>query len=1398
MVEAWLSIQAPDGKMHDLAVRFGPATTGRSVAEAVARELGLPDKPLWSTYNHRAGCWTPPGLSPAGLGLRHGDVLGLVAGGRPAMAEGAPAEPAVQGAIDDTPAPDGPTVEFNRQPRVTTVAPATHHRVPAPPRDPGTARLPLATALVPLLLGGAMVLVTHSLLTLALILLSPVLAMASYAESRLGAQGEYRRARREFEGRLDELVARLRSEIAAEVLRRHDEAPGLERLARAAHLREPWLWERRPRDPDFLAVRVGLGTQSARTRVDLDAGGSDRLREPAEDRVEAFREVAGVPIVASLASGGPVALAGAAGRVPDLARWLVLQAACHQSPRNLTICAAIAPAHATGWEWLRWLPHTDASSQPIEGPLLCAERTSACGLLGRLVDLLDARHSENGWSASPSPAPVAHVLAVLDGELQLPRAAITRLLVEGPGAGIDVLWVGSAVRDLPNECRTVVDIEANADISFTRTEEGSVMHGSGRRDRATAEEARQLAMELAPLRDTSVAETRARVPSRVALASTLGLPGSPSADDIAVTRLAAAGDFRVALGATAHGPFQVDLRRDGPHVLVAGTTGAGKSELLRSLVVGLAAAHPPSKVTFLLVDYKGGSAFREAVRLPHTVGLVTDLDDHLAARALVSLRAEVRRREEVLRCAGARDLADLELRAPDLCPPSLVIVVDEFATLAREVPAFVDGIVDLAQRGRSLGLHLVLATQRPAGVVSENIRANTNLRIALRMSADAESLDVIGVPDAARLSRGRPGRAFARTGHGEIVEFQAAYSGLAPRAHAALQAGVTALGFDGPSWPAETGGAGAAGTHLQLLVGAIADAHARSGNPDPDRPWLDPLPELLASTTPAEVHGRGLSVVMGMTDLPERQRREPWVLDFARDGNLLVYGTGGSGKSSLLRHLAWSLTRSNPTRALHLYAMDCGGGDLAALLALPHCGAVVRADETERMRRLVRWLRRQVDVRRAHASASAGAAGSSRNQPAIVVLVDGYSGFVSAMEKVDLGRHVDALPRLVADGAAVGVHFVLTAGRRADVPGAVSSAVPSRLVLRMADDDEYRLAGVPAGAYRGARLAPGRGFTCGAAEVQCAVLGRDGTAESQLALLRESGAAMALVDPGSDVPGILLLPDRLDASQLAPPPRPLVAMIGLSDWELSPAALDLAEDGQLVVGPTRSGRSTALGVAAASMHRGPGSPRLVLLAPRRTPLTGLDIWDQVAVGIDRCDEVATQLAEAVQGAMDAPGRPVVVVVDDGEEVGAGPAAVALEALARRGRDRGVRLLAAVETRAAHRAYTGWIAEMRKARQGLLLQPDVDLDGDLLGARLPRHETVVFPPGRAFMVQGGQTELVQLALPATSVHERDQAILTPQEPHQRVRPRSRGHAEIHAHPGRGARPALDDLTLQLAE
>ncbi len=524
------------------------------------------------------------------------------------------------------------------------------------------------------------------------------------------------------------------------------------------------------------------------------------------------------------------------------------------------------------------------------------------------------------------------------------------------------------------------------------------------------------------------------------------------------------------IGASVGGPFSVDLRRDGPHGLIAGTTGAGKSELLQTLVASLALANRPDALSFVLVDYKGGSAFKDCRDLPHCVGLITDLDDHLADRALASLTAELKRRETLLAEAGAKDSADYwAVTQPPpasalsrLAPlPRLAIVVDEFAALVQEVPEFVHGVVGIGMRGRSLGVHVILATQRPAGVVTGDLRANLNLRICLRVANPHESGDVIEAPDAARLSRDTPGRAYALTGYGDLTLFQAARvgAGQTPDAGLAAPSGVEiqplTFATSGAAPPETTTSPGntsvaepAGRSDLSRLVDAIATAARTEQIATPLSPWLAALPDVLpVRTVPGATPPLG--AVIGMVDRPESQAQEPFVVDLGKTGSLAVIGAVRSGRSTTLRTIAAGLVGASGPEDLHLYALDCGNRALEPLAALPHVGAVVNGDDADRVGRLIDLLAGLVVTRTRAGGAS----------PPVVVLIDRFDAFVARYADRDAGRLVDLMDRLLREGGAVGLHFVVT-GDRTAFTSRLASAVEARLVLRQSDRNDFALMGL--------------------------------------------------------------------------------------------------------------------------------------------------------------------------------------------------------------------------------------------------------------------------------------------------------------------------------------------------
>ncbi len=924
-------------------------------------------------------------------------------------------------------------------------------------------------------------------------------------------------------------------------------------------------------------------------------------------------------------------------------RALVCQVAVLHPPDAVALTVLTGPDQAPDWRWARWLPHL--------------------------------RTSDDG------AGPVAAHLVVVDGPLddvatdQLRRAQRAGAVVVGqvPGGGAAALL--EVVGETGDRARLRRSGHPDRPLVL---------------DRLAPELAEQVAADLAPL---TVPRGPGGLPDEVRWRDVPG--ASPAVWSRSRSRLAAV------LGAGAAGPVALDLCAVGPHALVAGTTGAGKSELLRTLVLGLAAAHPPDRCSFLLVDYKGGAAFGEAAQLPHTVGLLTDLDGASTARALRSLAAELTRRERVLAGCGARDVAELPVSPAgqdEVLLPRLVIVVDEFATLGEELPGFVPGLVSIAQRGRSLGVHLVLATQRPSGSVSPEIRANCTVRLCLRTTDETGSRDVLGVPDAARLPVDRPGRALLRVGSEPPVALQVARVGVP----AGRDDGVVVRRWPPP--PGRPGGrpagrpAPTGGTDLAEEVRALGARAA--GLPRPPRPWLPPLPDRVDPLDGPAPGGSAGRVRWGLVDRPDEQRQEPLLVDLDDGGAWLLVGGPRSGRTTALRSLLAEAVAALAPPDLHVHAVDHAGGELAREVAvLPHAGTVVERGAAHRLQRLVARLQEEVDRRRAVPGP----------HPRLLLLVDGADPVGAELEELAPGTGGAALLRLVREGAAVGLTAVLTADRA--LPGSrLAGAVGHRLVLPLADRADYAVAGVPA-ARVPAHRPPGR-----------ALLDDDAT-EVQLALPRPLRPDRTRAEVPGRVEVVELAADP--AAPTVPGAAPGVVVLGPGGDAGDPVLVDLHRTGGLLVtGPPGSGRSTALAALAARLAAA-GTPTLLVGPSRRgagpAPAAPLAAAPLAAVPGGSCppgepvDDPAVLQAWADGLAGGDGGAGGVVLADD---LGQLPDTLldALAAVTAPGS--AAVLVAAAAPGDVAGAYRGPAPALRRTRTALLLQPARG-DGELLGLRLPR-------------------------------------------------------------------------------
>ncbi|HLV05668.1 MAG TPA: FtsK/SpoIIIE domain-containing protein [Actinomycetaceae bacterium] len=1267
-------------------------------------------------------------------------------------------------------APGAAHVEFNRSPRLAPVYEGEEREAPKPPEPPKPAKFPVVMLVIPLMMAPVFMLVGRGLLGMVFMAMMPLMVIGNYIDKRVTGKREYRAAIEQFQQSVDHLRAELETERERERATRLGESPAVQELRAAALALEPLLWTRRPEHDAYLDLRLGLGTLPSRNTVKLPVR-NDAIPEH-WDLVAAlredFRHVEGVPATVQLRESGALGLAGPRHVLDDVARAAVTQLVTLHSPAELVLTVATSAASAARWDWVKWLPHVGSVHSPLDGAHIGSNQAGVIQLVGRIEGLLDARRRASrpgGGDVLPT------VVLLVEDDAPIERGRLVRIAEEGPAVGIHVLWCAAAQERLPAVCRTFLTVSTATEAGTA----GYVRTGSAVQplmcETVTAEQALSLAKHLAAVVDAGApVDDASDLPARV---SYLSLVGPETADGPAATlerwrengslvprdgsppqRRRHDATLRALIGQAATEPFTLDLRTQGPHALVGGTTGAGKSEFLQSWVLGMAAAHSPDRVTFLFVDYKGGSAFADCVDLPHTVGLVTDLSPHLVRRALTSLRAELHHREHLLNRKGAKDLVSLERTGDPECPPSLIIIVDEFAALATDVPEFVDGVVDVAQRGRSLGLHLVLATQRPAGVIKDNLRANTNLRVALRMNDESDSTDVLGLPLAAGFDPALPGRGAARTGPGRVTMFQTGYAGgrsttARPKPQVEVETLTMGTGtrWERPEQPedADLGAADEGPTDIRRIVDSIREAARTAEVPEPRKPWL---PTLAPVQDLSALHPRTDSELpLGVVDDPARQRQVTTYYRPDVDGNIAFYGASGSGKSTALRTLAISAGITPRGGPVQVYGLDFSSGGLAPLENLPHVGSIIDGDDAERIQRLLRRLRDTVEERSArYAAARASTIEEYRtiagrpDEPRILLLIDGYGAFRTEWEAVASRMpYYQLFLQLLVDGRSAGVHVAVTADRHGSIPSSVAGSLQRKIVMRQVDAAAYAQLGAPKDVLDESSP-PGRAIV-GGLEMQVAVLGGSpNLAEQVRAIEKLAGTLRRAGVP--EAPAVRRLPELIPADTM---PRHVDGFpaVGVADDTLEPVGIE-ALGTFLLAGPPQSGRTNALHWLVRSVQQAHPEARFLYFGARRSGLRGLDLWEQAATGTA---EVA-ELAKAVVGDLREPPPEgevgYVVVIEALADFLTSPADAPLVEVIKAVKRNEHFVIGEGDT-STWGASWPLVSEIRNGRRGLALQPD-QLEGDtLFRTSFPRVQRKEFPVGRGMLVDKAKVRRVQLPL-----------------------------------------------------
>ena len=1093
----------------------------------------------------------------------------------------------------------------------------------------------------------------------AIILVVTIVGSVALLFSQRGKAQRTRRSQREA---YLAYVEDLREELSGEERARRELADVLNPPPHALYdiVRDPArLWERRRVDADFLRVRLGTGEMPVRDLSIADQG-STVLTPPdlfmlneASALMTRFRTGTELPLTVPLDRVGNISVVGPREDCLRVVRALLVQAAATHAPDDVAMALAVPGDRVADWEWAKWLPHL-LDTEQLDGPVAARRiAPSAPQLARQLGPELRRRASyaaelRRGLAGKDALSMTSRLLVVTDGHgedaVDLPRPDDAVGLRD---MGVTVLHLLEQRVQEPGHVGIRITVEGS-DVRIEDLREQEPVSAHGTVDEVGIPFAEGLARMLAPLRLSAESLVDAPLSGPVDFAGLLGIEDVARLD---LSRLwAPRGErafLRVPIGISdSHEPVLLDLKESselgmGPHGLCVGATGSGKSELLRTLVLALVTTHPPEDLALVLVDYKGGATFAPFAGLPHVAGVITNLENQagLVERVHASLAGEVKRRQQALKDAGnIADIGDYAaLRAekrPDLDPlPHLFVVIDEFGELLTAKPDFIDLFLSIGRIGRSIGVHLLLSSQRIEGGKLKGLDTYLSYRLGLRTFSADESRTVLDTTDAFHLPP-LPGFGYLKVDTSHYARFKASYvsggyRGPVQRAEDE-ETGPLALEYEafntlsvsdgpGPQEPSsrrrETGP-----TEMGVIVGQL------EGAAGPVRSiWLPPLPAALPLDSvagPLEAGPRGmqlakrrgpLQVPLGLLDDPTKQWQGQWFLDLTvAGGHAAFIGGPQSGKTTLLRTFVLSLALTHTPQEVGVYGLDLVGGGLQALSGLPHVGGIAGRADRERAGRTAEEVRNMLatreDLFREHGIDSVDqlrslhAAGRLPELASaeIVLVIDGFGALRDDFEDLD-----EAVVDILKRGGGYGIHVVAGMLRWNDVRIATQSAFGTRLELRMNDPSESSIDRKLSQTLSPDE--PGRVLTDGKLFAQAALPRTDGLGDTADlgAVLERTARTVRATWSGEVAQQVRVLPAVLEPHLLpGPAAKPRRVPIGVDQTALEPVLLDLFEHDQhlLVMGDSECGKTNLLRTVAAGLIDRYGEDELVfaVMDPRRS------------------------------------------------------------------------------------------------------------------------------------------------------------------------------------------------------
>lgn len=820
--------------------------------------------------------------------------------------------------------------------------------------------------------------------------------------------------------------------------------PDIQALEQMVHAYSPRIYERSSNDEDFLSVSLGQADVSCHFKIRLTAEElteeKDALLQEAEELKREFSRSM-QPVVIDLKKAH-LGLVGEKDVIHEQLKLLVAQLTFFQSYHDLEIVTIYHDKYDADFRWMRWYPHLRIHAINVVATVNSERKRDQ--ILGSLHQILKNRKSKLEESKKESRF-LPHILFIIDEpKLIMDHSIMEYLDKEGDNLGFSIIYTTNIRANLPENIGTIVmlDNSAQATLLMQEKEERNLHFALSSVGNADLE---WMARDLSALEHMQ--GISAQIPQSITFFDMYQVknPGELAIRD-RWKKNNAAKSLAVPLGVRAEEDYvnlNLHEKAHGPHGLVAGTTGSGKSEIIQSYILSLAVNFHPYEVAFLLIDYKGGGMAGLFKNLPHLLGTITNLDGAQSMRAMASIKSELSRRQKIFSSYEVNHINAYHklFRNGEAAEPlpHLFLISDEFAELKKEQPDFMTELVSAARIGRSLGVHLILATQKPTGVVDDQIWTNAKFKLALMVQNEADSKEILKTPDAASITI--PGRAYLQVGNNEIYElFQSAWSGVAyvaeeeeetvdDRVYLLNDLGQGELVNEDLSDGNESSKNTV--TQLDATVEHIHELYEHMDTVEIKRPWLPPLEEQLVSPVElAEGKTVDLNLALGLIDIPEEQKQEEYRLNLAKDGNILYLASPGYGKSVFLTTAVLSLAMRNAVELVQFYILDFGNSGLIPLNRLHHVADYISFDDSERFVKFMNILRREIGSRKKQLAESMVQNFEVYNQAspqpmkAIVVVIDNYDVVK------ELGYDAeDFFTKLSRDGAGLGIFLIVTATR---------------------------------------------------------------------------------------------------------------------------------------------------------------------------------------------------------------------------------------------------------------------------------------------------------------------------------------------------------------------------------